>query len=178
MPPVTLELSIPDIICRLRQTPHLLDLVLAGVADADAFWKPAPDRFSIVEVIGHLTLADQHAYRARIERIVTEDTPEVPAFDAESLAAKGTFHADTLGGAAARFKEARGEIMQWLAGLPAETAGRAGMHARVGYVTVREMLHEWVYHDLGHIRQMLELVRARKYHPGMGPFRPHYTPRP
>ncbi len=31
-----------------------------------------------------------------------------------------------------------------------------------------EMLHEWTLHDLGHIRQIAELVRARKYLAGAG----------
>ena len=30
------------------------------------------------------------------------------------------------------------------------------------------MLHEWALHDLGHVRQIAELVRARKYHAGAG----------
>jgi len=31
------------------------------------------------------------------------------------------------------------------------------------------MLHEWTLHDLGHIRQIAELVRARKYLADAGP---------
>ena len=31
-----------------------------------------------------------------------------------------------------------------------------------------QMLHEWAMHDLGHIRQIAELVRARKHLAGAG----------
>jgi hypothetical protein len=48
------------------------------------------------------------------------------------------------------------------------------MHRRVGPITLSEMLHEWALHDLGHIRQVAELVRARKYLDGAGPFRDSY----
>jgi hypothetical protein len=39
------------------------------------------------------------------------------------------------------------------------------------------MLHEWAMHDLGHIRQIAELVRAR-LQPGAGPLGRDYKLRP
>jgi hypothetical protein len=43
------------------------------------------------------------------------------------------------------------------------------MHKEVGEITLSQMLHEWAMHDLGHVRQIAELVRARKYLTGAGP---------
>jgi hypothetical protein len=40
------------------------------------------------------------------------------------------------------------------------------------------MLHEWALHDLGHIRQSAELVRARKYLDGAGPLGGSYRLKP
>jgi hypothetical protein len=40
------------------------------------------------------------------------------------------------------------------------------------------MLHEWALHDLGHIRQITELVRARKYLEGAGPLGSGYVLKP
>jgi hypothetical protein len=40
------------------------------------------------------------------------------------------------------------------------------------------MLHEWALHDLGHIRQVAELVRARKYLAGAGPLGKEYRLKP
>lgn len=47
-----------------------------------------------------------------------------------------------------------------------------------GEITLAEMLHEWALHDLGHIRQIAELVRARKYLPGAGPLGADYQLKP
>jgi hypothetical protein len=41
------------------------------------------------------------------------------------------------------------------------------MHAVVGRVTVRNLLHEWVFHDRNHIRQLLANSQARAW-PAMG----------
>jgi hypothetical protein len=40
------------------------------------------------------------------------------------------------------------------------------------------MLHEWSMHDLGHIRQVAELVRARKHWEQAGPLGAFYKLRP
>ena len=29
-----------------------------------------------------------------------------------------------------------------------------GIHPKIGHITVRELLHEWVYHDLNHVSQI------------------------
>jgi hypothetical protein len=51
------------------------------------------------------------------------------------------------------------------------------MHSEKGKVTLDEVLHEWAMHDLGHIRQIAELVRAR-LQPGAGPLGTYYNLHP
>lgn len=41
-----------------------------------------------------------------------------------------------------------------------------------------QMLTEWAFHDLGHIRQIAELVRARKYLTAAGPLGSSYNLKP
>ena len=45
-------------------------------------------------------------------------------------------------------------------------------------ITLSQMLHEWALHDLGHVRQIAELVRARKYLAGAGPLGEDYQLKP
>ena len=42
------------------------------------------------------------------------------------------------------------------------------LHRAAGEITLTNMLHEWALHDLGHVRQIAEPVRARKYLTGPG----------
>jgi hypothetical protein len=52
------------------------------------------------------------------------------------------------------------------------------LHREAGPITLNQMLHEWALHDLGHIRQIAELVRARKYLEGSGPLGSDYHLKP
>ena len=59
-----------------------------------------------------------------------------------------------------------------------EDGARTAIHKKVGPITLSQMLHEWTLHDLGHIRQIAELVRARKYIAGAGPLASFYHLKP
>src|SRR5436190_22725580 len=46
------------------------------VDEEDARWKPAEDRFSVAEVLSHLSHSEWHRYRARMDRFLSEQMPE------------------------------------------------------------------------------------------------------
>jgi hypothetical protein len=62
--------------------------------------------------------------------------------------------------------------------LSASAGDRRAIHKEYGEITLSQMLHEWALHDLGHIRQIAELVRARKYLGGAGSMGREYQLRP
>ena len=57
----------------LEATPDILRGLMAEVSDEDARWKPAPDRFSIAEVLAHLSHSEGHCYGARVDKFLSED---------------------------------------------------------------------------------------------------------
>jgi hypothetical protein len=61
------------------------------------------------------------------------------------------------------FEEQRETNVEYLRSLPRSAGDRRAMHRETGEITLQQMLHEWALHDLGHIRQIAELVRARKH---------------
>src|SRR5258706_381436 len=61
---------------------------------------------------------------------------------------------------------------------PAGAGDRLALHKEYGEITMSQMLNEWALHDLGHIRQIAELARARKYQAGAGPMAASYSLKP
>jgi hypothetical protein len=76
------------------------------------------------------------------------------------------------------FEDQRETNIAVLRGLPAEAGKRKALHRAAGEITLSQMLHEWALHDLGHIRQIAELARARRYLAGAGPLGEEYTLKP
>jgi hypothetical protein len=56
--------------------------------------------------------------------------------------------------------------------------GNGTFEAPLNYTLGGRMLHEWALHDLGHVRQIAELVGARKYLMGAGQLGEDYRLKP
>jgi len=160
----------------LAAVPDILRGLMCEVSDDDACWKPAADRFSIAEVLAHLSHSEGHCYRARLDRFMAEDRPEFEPDDAQ-------FHLELYRDADPEdafdhFEDQRITNVELLRTLTDDTGDRKALHKAAGEITLNQMLHEWTLHDLGHIRQIAELVRARKYLAGAGPLGEDYHLKP
>jgi hypothetical protein len=132
----------------------------------------------VLEVLGHLAHVEVFGFLGRLERMLNEENPALPAYDPDAFAASGVYGGRTLAEALVAFERERDRSLPLLEALPPEAAARSGVHAELGLVTVNDLLHEWPLHDLGHIRQIAELIRAVKYYPYIGPWQRAYTMNP
>lgn len=165
-----------DCLDLLEAAPGILRGLICELSVGDTQWKPAPDRFSVAEVLAHLSHSEGHCYRMRLDRFMAEEMPEFEPDDA-------TFYYELYRGADAEdafdhFEEQRQTNVELLHTLPRDAGDRQARHMEAGVITLSQMLHEWALHDLGHVRQVAELVRARKYLAGAGPLGKDYQLKP
>jgi len=161
----------------LQATPNILRGLMTGLTGDDLRWKPTTDRFSIGEVLAHLSHSEGHCYRTRAEQFMSEERPELEP-DEASFYLELYRNADPED-AFDHFAKQRESNVEYLRGLPASAARRVAYHKGTATeITLENMLHEWAMHDLGHIRQIAELVRARKHWEGAGPLKADYELRP
>src|ERR1700749_3642648 len=67
----------------LAETPEILRSLMCELSAEDAAWKPGPDRFSIGEVLAHLSHAEGYVHRARLDRFMSEEMPRFEPDDAQ-----------------------------------------------------------------------------------------------
>jgi hypothetical protein len=160
----------------LDATPGILRGLMTDLTEEDACWKPAPDRFSVAEVLAHLSHSEGHCYRMRLDRFMAEARPEFEPDDAQMYLDlyRGADPEDAFD----HFEEQREINVEFLRGLPAGAGDRIALHKEHGEITLAQMLNEWALHDIGHIRQIAELVRARKYLAGAGAMASSYNLKP
>lgn len=160
----------------LESTPDILRGLMADLEPGDATWKPSPDRFSIAEVLAHLSHSEGHCYRMRLDRLLREERPRFEPDDAQMYL--DLYRDADPDDAFDHFEKQRGNNVEYLRELSAATAERTALHKEYGEITLSHMLHEWALHDLGHVRQVAELVRARRYLAGAGPMARDYQLKP
>jgi len=165
-----------DCLDLLEETPAILRGLMRELTHDDACWKPAPDRFSVAEVLAHLSHSEGHCYRLRIDRFLSEELPE---FDPDHAGMYlDLYRQADPEDSFDHFEEQRETNVEYLRSLPRSVGERRAVHREAGEITLQQMLHEWALHDLGHIRQVAELAGARKHWQAAGRLGEYYRLRP
>ena len=120
-------MNIPGL-SQLEATPEILRLLMEGLSEEDAAWKPAPDRFSIAEVLEHLSHAEGHCFRLRVERMTEESDPAIEPYDPNVYFNSGQYSGRSAEDSFDHFEEQRELNLQYLRELPASAADRSGTH--------------------------------------------------
>jgi uncharacterized damage-inducible protein DinB len=147
----------------LAATPEILRQLMAGVSEENAAKRPDPKRWSIAEVLEHLSHVEGHMFRIRLDRILEEDNPTVESYDQNEFDAQGLYSGRDPEESFAHFEEQRDECINLLQELDEAAGQRIATHPIAGKFTLTEMLNYWAAHDLSHIRQIAELVRTTSY---------------
>lgn len=168
-----LSLALPPILSR---APALMEAVIAGFEREILDWQPNPERWSVSMVIAHLAESEVDCFRLRLMRIALEECPVLEPYDQLEQFRNATV--SDAGESLRRWAQERKETLKFLRRLPASVTARQCLHQKLGRLTFQEFLNEFAFHDMGHLRQVLELCRARAYYPQMGAWQQFYQVSP
>jgi hypothetical protein len=155
----------------LRSAGAMIRAELSALPEPALAFHPAPGEWCVKEVLGHLIESEGRGFAGRIRFILAAgdragDGLELEGWDQEAVARERNDCARAGAALIAEFDRIRTDSVKLAADLSAADLGRGGRH-RVGFLTVRDLLHEWVHHDRNHLRQMLANVQAYAW-PHMG----------
>lgn len=162
----------------LEQTPIIVEKLIAAASDDQLCWKPLPHRWSINEVLAHMADVESAGFRARVQQMLESDTPRLEPYDRNATYAAGKYSTGKPRENLKYFCHERDRSLSFLRYLPGSSIGRKGLHGELGPITIGQLMNEWAFHDLGHIRQIAELYRSCTFFPLMGPFQRYYTIEP
>jgi hypothetical protein len=137
---------------RLR---HAVD----GLSREDLVARPGPGKWSILEVVLHLTDSDCISID-RMKRMLTEDNPTLLYADESAYVDRLCCHDQSLEDALTCFDAGRRQFARVLRKLPEEAFERGGTHNRRGTVTVGGMVKDYIGHVDHHLKFLHE-KRAR-----------------
>jgi hypothetical protein len=153
--------------------PLLQSTVIALRAELDALpdhalsWHPRPGEWCVKEVVGQLIEAERRGFAGRIRIILDANEVALQGWDQDEVARARRDDAGDARALVGELAALREDSVRLVAGLgPAELA-RRGIHPKVGPLTIAELLHEWVFHDRNHVRQILDNVQGWAW-PHMG----------
>lgn len=141
----------PALAAGLEATPR----AFAALDDARAMHRYAPGKWSVKEVLGHVTDTER-VFAYRVLRFARADATPLPGFDENRWVPAGRFDARPLASLVDEFRAVRAATLALLAGLDADALVRRGP-ANGFETSVRAIA--WM--TAGHERHHLAILRER-----------------
>jgi DinB superfamily len=123
--------------------------------------RPAPDKWSVAEILTHLLDAEiVGGYRMRM--ILGAPGGPIPAFDQDVWVLSGHYGKRDAHASLEHFSAIREANLALLKTLTAEQWKHYGMHAERGQESIEHIVRMFAGHDLNHIAQIEAIVRPAK----------------
>jgi hypothetical protein len=151
----------------LATTQSILQTEFAGLPDTLLRWRPTPGAWCALEVVGHMIETEERGFAGRIRAILAEPRPQFTTWDPDSVARERRDVERDSAELLSEFMDRRAASVALVESLTTADYDRGGDHPEVGFLTVGDLLHEWVHHDGNHLRQLLANIQAYTW-PSMG----------
>ena len=137
--------------------PERLEIVLFGLNDNELSAYPIDNKWSIKEIVFHLTDSEIIG-AARIKMILGEENRKLPFYDQDSWVSSMAYNSlseKQMVNSIKVFSTIRTQLTEMFANLKQTDWERTGIHAEFGNVSVRNLLELYADHSERHISQIL-----------------------
>jgi DinB superfamily len=138
-------------------TPKKLERLIEGVPTAKLRQRPAPDTWSVNEILAHLSETEiVGGFRMRL--ILGSPGTPVTAFDQDAWVASGHYEKRDPRKSLELFRVMREANLALLKSLTPEQWQHYGMHAERGKETIEHVVRMFAGHDLNHLQQIERIL--------------------
>jgi len=148
----------PTALAILAATPDLVRTLLGGLA-GDVLIVSRDDGWSVRDAFAHMVDVEVGVISVRVRRILEEGRPFIRSIDAPARLKEFGYDQRTVPPLLDELTERR-EHVAWLGTLDAAQVGRVGEHDEAGEITAGDVVHQWAYHDIMHLKQMGSMLQA------------------
>ena len=146
-----------DFLALQAAAPERLAALVEGLTTAQLARRPAPDKWSIQELVAHLA-EDELVGAYRLRMVLSSPGTALQAFDQDVWARTGRYSERDVRSSLELFRVLREANLELLRSLSAEEWDMHGLHAERGVESVRDMAMHFAGHDINHFKQ-IEAIR-------------------
>ena len=144
----------------LRGTPDRLAALAGRAGPEEVARKPAPEAFSVREIVHHLRDIEIEGHGLRLARLLAENEPRLPNVDGDRLARERRYNERPHQAALEELRAARLASVARLEGLRPDEWARSGTLEGMGPLSVERLVEIWRRHDREHLEEMSALVEG------------------
>ena len=144
----------------LVNSTEMIRALIHGIGQEQAQVKPDAESWSILEVICHLHDEEREDFREHLDFVLHRQDEEWHVIDPQGWVKERKYNEKNFVEIQEKFFAERKRSLEWLNGLTDIDWGMT-YTSEFGSMSAGEMFSSWVAHDNLHIRQLVELRRAR-----------------
>jgi hypothetical protein len=149
-------MNLDYVIKRMGANAGIFESLARGISAEQARWKPAPDKWSMLEVVNHLHDEEREDFRQRLELVLTDPTLIWPPIAPQEWVRTRAYGGRDLNESLDNFLRERQKSLAWLGSL--KSPNLESRHEReAGSLSAGDLLASWLAHDFLHIRQLTRL---------------------
>ncbi len=138
----------------LNRNKKVFKAIFENVSEQTYLWRPAPNKWCLLEILCHLYDEEKEDFRARIQH--TFENPEQPMkpIDPVGWVLQRKYIEQDYKIILEKFLAERDISVEWLAGLHDAKWNNTYQHSQLGEISAAMFLSAWLAHDYLHIRQI------------------------
>jgi uncharacterized damage-inducible protein DinB len=142
-----------------KSTAEKLSKLIHGLDKPKLTRRPAPNKWSISEILAHL--ADAEIVGAwRLRSVLAQNGTTIQAFDQNAWAGAFNYQQQDALASLETFRVLRASSLALLASIPKELWENYGTHSERGKETVAHIVRMYAAHDLNHLRQVEAIAKG------------------
>lgn len=142
------------IIDKLAQNKKVFSALLESIHNQQIAWRPAPEKWSFLEVACHLLDEEREDFRQRLDYTLHRQGESWPPIDPQGWVKNRHYSAQDFKSIVNTFLIEREKSVDWLKGLKNPDWSNSYDHPQAGAMTAKQVLANWLAHDYLHIRQL------------------------
>jgi hypothetical protein len=166
-------MEIEHCVAQMAENAERIRILVRGVSEQQARWRPDPASWSILEVVNHLLDEERQDFRVRLDYTLHRPGEPWPPIDPEGWVTERKYNQQDLEASLDAFLSERKASLAWLSGLSTPN-WEATHETSFGPIAAGDVFAAWVAHDLLHMRQLVELHWAYTT-AGLEPYRVDYA---
>jgi hypothetical protein len=149
-----------QIIDQLASNKNIYSSLLKGLSEEEYLWRESPDKWCLLEALGHLIDEEVEDFRMRVK--TTLETPGTfpPIIDPVGWVKSRSYISQDFNNQLNLFLSERTESVNWLNSLQNPNWDNSFNHPKLGKMSAHLFLTNWLAHDFLHFRQIARIKRA------------------
>jgi hypothetical protein len=148
---------IPHVVEGLARNQGVFRELLSATAPGQILWRPAPEKWNLLEITCHLGDEERLDFRARVRHVLETPQEPMPPIDPLAWVKDKKYGEQDFDERVQDFLDERSRSLHWLESLQQPRWEQTYLHPKMGPVSAAFLMANWLAHDYLHIRQITRL---------------------